>query len=369
MAGKKSQINEEPKLGKTVLEDLRRGDFRQTISRDFKELKEFYLNEDRKKRLKDMGCFKRWFFITIWLLKSLFFKLTPVRRILLVIGLLFLILKCNFNYSGNDIQSNNINVVGGLILLFVLMLELKDKLLARNELQAGRSVQFALMPDKNPKVPGWQLWIFTRPANEVGGDLVDFLQINKSKFGAALGDVAGKGLGAALFMAKLQATLRALAPDFKSLAALGAKINEIFYRDGIPNSFASLVYIELQSGSGNLRVLNAGHMPPIVLKGTEIAEMPKGEPALGILPDTTYSEQNIELQGGELLVVYSDGLTDAQNEKGEFFGDMRLFEFLAKSGKLSAREAGEKLLNEIDNFNGDSGVNDDISLVILKRLR
>lgn len=365
MAGKKSQINEEPKLGKTVLEDLRRGDFRKTISRDFRELKEFYLNEDRKKRLKDMGCFKRWFFITIWLLKSLFFKLTPVRRILLVIGLLFLIL----HYSGNDIQSNNINVVGGLILLFVLMLELKDKLLARNELQAGRSVQFALMPDKNPKVPGWQLWIFTRPANEVGGDLVDFLQINKSKFGVALGDVAGKGLGAALFMAKLQATLRALAPDFKSLAALGAKINEIFYRDGIPNSFASLVYIELQSGSGSLRVLNAGHMPPIVLKGTEIAEMPKGEPALGILPDTTYSEQNIELQGGELLVVYSDGLTDAQNEKGEFFEDMRLFEFLAKSGKLSAREAGEKLLKEIDNFNGDSGVNDDISLVILKRLR
>src|SRR5512138_3275825 len=92
----------------------------------------------------------------------------------------------------------------------VLMLELKDKLLARSELEAGRTVQLALMPDRPPVVPGWDIWLYSRSANDVGGDLVDYLQIDPQRLGVMLGDVAGKGLPAALLMAKLQATLRAL---------------------------------------------------------------------------------------------------------------------------------------------------------------
>ena len=101
--------------------------------------------------------------------------------------------------------------LGIAILLFILMLELKDKLLAREELEAGRAVQRALMPDSGPTIPGWDVSLFTRSANDVGGDLVDYVPLDDQRNGLVLGDVAGKGLPAALLMAKLQSTLRALA--------------------------------------------------------------------------------------------------------------------------------------------------------------
>lgn len=376
MVDNHSKTNGEPKFSKTLLDDLktffkdlRGGELKRTLGQDFYELKEFYLDEERKNRLKAMGRFRRWIYMTTWLLKSLFMKLTPVRRILLLISLLFLIASRNIIYGDSNINvSINFNVAAILMLLFILMLELRDKLLARSELEAGRSVQRALMPDKSPNVPGWSLWLFTRPANEVGGDVVDFQQITSNRFGVALGDVAGKGLGAALFMAKLQAILRALAPDFTSLSELGAKINEIFYRDGIPKNFASLVYLELQSTSDFVRVLNAGHMPPIALRGTTIKEMPKGAPALGISPKAIYTEQHIELEKGDYLLVYSDGLTEARNESGDFFGDQRLLELLPKLDGITTDKFGERLIADVDQFVGNARANDDLSLVVLRRL-
>lgn len=353
----------EPRLGRTIIEDLGRGDFFRTISREFGELKEFYLDQDRKKRLGQMGRIKRWIFMSAWLLKSLFLKLTPARRILLLTSFLFLFIRVEAGRGRGEFMGLSL-----AILLFILMLELKDKLVATSELEAGRTVQRALMPDRKPSVPGWTLWLLTRPANEIGGDLLDFLQVDRNRYGVALGDVAGKGLSAALVMAKLQATLRALAPDYAALSDLGAKINDIFRRDGLPYSFASLVYLELQSDSGHVRLLNAGHMPPIALKGSMIEEMPKGDPALGILPAVTYTEQHIELQKGDLLLVYSDGVTEARNAQGDFFGHQRLVELLPRLAGFSCEQVGERLLAEVDRFVGDAKANDDLSLVVLKRL-
>lgn len=367
MAVADSQGNDEPKLGKVLREDLRRDDLQRTLTRDFKELKEFYVDEVRKKKLAEMGWLKRWIYMIAWLLKSLFLKLTPLRRLLVVISLLLILFSSRFVIGVDDISTNNLVIVGGVLLLFILMLELKDKLLARSELEAGRAVQKALMPERKPSLPGWSLWLFARPANEVGGDFVDYMQIGENRFAVALGDVAGKGLRAALLMAKLQATLRALAPDFKTLDKLGSKINEIFHRDSLPNIFASLVYLELQSDSGLVRFLNAGHLPPIALKRGTIEVTPKGAPALGFLPKATYTEQHIELQPDDSLLVYSDGLTDARNEQGAFFGSQRLFELLPGLTRLPPEEVGGRLVAEIDQFIGDARTTDDLSLVILKR--
>lgn len=348
---------------KTFFQNLKSGSFRRPLSRNFRELKEFFLDEDRKNRLATMGRLKRWIYTSFWLLKALLLKLSPVRRVFLVIGLILLLCSNNSNQDGN-----NNAIYGGLILILILMFELKDKLLAKSELRAGHAVQTALMPERKPRVPGWELWLFSRPANEVGGDLLDFQHIKENRFGIALGDVADKGLKAALLMAKLLATLRALAPDFKSLSDLGAKINEIFYRDGLPSSFASLVYLELQTDSESIRVLNAGHIPPIVLKTDQVQEMPKGDLALGISPKATYSEQNIELGKGDWLLVYSDGLTEARNEEGDFFGDKQLLDLLPKLSGTSVEEIGEKILAEVDHFVGEAPANDDLSLVVLKRV-
>ena len=362
---KSSQSN--PKITRTILNDIRRGGFKRTLRQDFRDIYYFYLDQETRERLSHMGRIKKWIFLVIWILKSLILKLAPTRRILLVVSLILIFISGNYTTSNDVNVSLNIDRLGYLLLLIILMLELKDKWLAQDELAVGRAVQNALLPHQNPILDGWEIWLYTQPANEVGGDLVDYISLNKNKLGLALGDVAGKGLGAALLMAKLQATLRAIVRNFRSLAELGAQLNEIFCRDGIPNRFASMIYIQLESGSGLVRLLNAGHMPPIVMRQQKLEEMAPGAPALGINLEARYVEQSAELKPGDLLLVYSDGLTEARNDRDEFFGEKRLLNLLPRLVDLSPEKMGIRLLNAVENFIGDARRSDDLSLIILKK--
>jgi serine phosphatase RsbU (regulator of sigma subunit) len=349
------------KSGKAI-EGSSHGDLEQTLRRDLKDVYHFYIDEDSRRRLAGMGPLGKSFYFIVWLAKSMFFKLTPARRVLLIASVAAPTL--SFQVEGADFRLDG---VGYLILLVILLLELKDKLTARDELEVGRAVQVALLPRQNPQISGWDVWLYTEPANEVGGDLVDYLQINEGRWGVALGDVAGKGLGAALLMAKLQATLRALAPGFDGLGEMGTELNTIIYRDGLRNRFASLIYLELVPDSGDLHVLNAGHLPPVVMAKGKAHEMPRGGPALGLLPRWAYEESVVRLRTGETLLVYSDGLTEAINERGEFFGDRRLQELFSQIDGLSAEGMGKRLLDEVDQFVSGGPRSDDLSLLILKR--
>ena len=363
MSGSPSNPEKNPQFWRTVKSDFREGGHFRTLARDFKDIREFYLDDERKARLARMGSLKRWFVQAWWLLKMMFFRLSSTRRLLLLLGIILILTRVSTNNSNSDSP-----VLGLLMLLFVLMLELKDKLLARDELAEGRAIQYALMPETSPKVPGWELWLYTRPANDVGGDLLDFLPISPQRFGIAIGDVMGKGLGAALFMAKLQATLRALAADFESLAALGEKINRIFQRDGLPNRFASLSYLEIAPGNGRVRILNAGHLPAIAIHNDGIEEMPKGGMALGLSARARYGEQQIDLAPGDLLLIYSDGLTEACDESGRFFDDERLLALLPQFSGRPAAETGQKLLETVNRFIGEARPHDDLTLAVLRRM-
>ena len=351
----------DPRIVQTILDDFRRGDFRNSVKQDYSDLKDFYLHEERKKRLQSMNSFKRFLFSAGWLLKELFLKLTPARRILLIVGLVLLL-------TNKQDNQNNLVLLGALILLFIIMLELKDKLIAKSELEAGRKVQDALKPQFQPTVPGWDVWLFTQSANDVGGDLVDYIKLDDDRSGFALGDVAGKGLSAALLMVKLQSTLRALVSDFSSLSDLAAKVNYIFYRDGLRNIFASLVYLETISNSNHVRLFNAGHFPPVIIKGNELVELSKGAPALGLMSNTSFAEDTVEIENSNFLVIYSDGITEARNEYGEFFGSVRLNNLLKNLNGLTSEQAGTKILSSVSHFVGNAKQNDDISLIILKRI-
>ena len=272
-------------------------------------------------------------------------------------------------YSSQGLNvSIDLNGLGILTILLVLMLELKDKLIAHDELEAGRAVQLALMPEREPQVPGWELWLFTRSANEVGGDLVDFMKISDDRFGVAIGDVAGKGLSAALLTAKLQATLRALVADFTSLAKLGTKLNQIFCRDSLKNIFASLAYVELTPNSGGVRLVNAGHIPPVIVRDGRVEKVEKGGVALGIMPDGTFDEQLVQLEKGNALLIYSDGLTEARNLSGEFYGEQRLLNFMPGFRGLSSAQIGDRLVWDVDRFVGEGRAHDDLSIVVLRRM-
>lgn len=345
--------------------DMGQGNWRRSLGQTMADLEAFYLTEERRAQLAAKGRVARWLYSGAWLFKSLFLKLTPARRVLLVVALVALWMSQQ-GWRNGAIRVD-LAVPVAILLVGLIMLELKDKLVARHELEAGRAVQMALMPEYCPRLADWDAWLFTRPANDVGGDLVDCLQLDGNRVAFMLADVAGKALPAALLMAKVQSTLRALATDVASLPDLASRTNSILCRDGLPNRFATLVYLETTAGSGTLRLVNAGHMPPVVLSPAGFHELPRGGLALGLMPSATYEEQTVDLQPGDMLFVYSDGLTEAMNEAGEFFDDERLRALFPEIQSLPAAEAGTRVIAAIDRFIGSRRPYDDLSMVILKR--
>lgn len=364
----KSEYNE-PRITKTIRNDFSQTKIREEFKSEYKDLKQYFLNEERKKKLEGMNIFKKILLLPWWLLKALYFRLTPFRRLLLFVGIIALITSGNITTNADE-TSINLNLsatLAGIIFLFILALELKDKLLAKTELEEGRAIQQALMPVRSPIIPGWDVWLFTRSANDVGGDLLDFIQISEKKFGIAAGDVAGKGLSAALLMAKLQSTIRALVYDYSSLSELGNKLNRIFHRDSPTKIFASMIYTELNSESNNIKFINAGHYPPIIVRREKTEQLQKDAPALGLIFESVFTEQVVSLIQNDFMVIYSDGLTEAQNETGEFFGEARLIELLHNIQTKSSQQIGEFILSNVDSFIGKTPAHDDLTLVLLKK--
>jgi len=363
MSKEKNTYNPNPTK---IINEIKNLQFKKDIKKEYHDLKDFYLSDKKKDKLKNMSKFKRFFFQTGYLFSSIFQKLNPLRKLLVFIGLILLFVSGsvklnNQSYSGNDA------FWGGLIIFFVLVLELKDKLLAVEELIAGRKIQKALMPEETPNIDGWDVFLFTSSANEVSGDLVDFLKINDQQFAITIADVAGKGLSAALITAKLQATVRAFADTSSTPSDLTNKTNKIFNRDSLPNIFASMIYLEISTTSNEIKFANAGHFPPIILSNEGVTELEKGDAALGILANGTYRNFELQLNKNEILIAYSDGIIEAINGSGEFYGKEKFIEVLKNNSRLSAIELGRKINFSVEQFRGEAKVSDDLTLVIIKK--
>ena len=358
----------EPGFRETLKSDMYDQGLFRNLKNDLKDIIDFYLAPSSKEMLKKMNPFKRAFFYIFWILKSMILKLTPVRRLLLLISILLLLTANEISFgSRHSSVTSNWDQLGGAIMLVVLMLELKDKLLAKDELSAGRKIQEALMPEQNPYLDGWSVWLYSQPANEVCGDLVDFFKPDDKRSLILMADVAGKGLNAALVTAKLQAMIRALAPDYTDTSLI-SKVNNTFYRESLRNIFSTLFYIECFKNSSELKIVNAGHLPAFIMKNNEIRELPRGNTALGLMNNAEYSLHLQEVEEGEVLVVFSDGVTEARNKRGDFFGTDRLKSLLLNKNNQSVSNIGNLIIDEINRFSADSRLNDDLSLIILKKM-
>ncbi len=354
-------------LRRTVFEDLRRGGLSSALRRDLRQITRFYLDEDRQARLAAMGRLRRAFWVVLWVLKGLLMKLSPPRRLLVLLALLMWLLgTVEVGPAGAGVLVD-LRRWSFVLLLLVLMLELKEKLLARDEIEVARQVQLALLPQENPRLEGWSFWSYMRPANDVGADLVDYVDLEEGRLGVVLGDVAGKGLGAALLTAELQATLRALLPGRSSLAELGRGLNAILHRDGLENRFATLFYFEIEPGGGRMRYLNAGHNPPYVVRASGIEALGASSLPLGMMPTADCVEGSLELRPGDMLVVYSDGLTEARNAHDEEWGDERLRALLPQMRGATPGAAGVRVLEEVNAFLGHERPHDDLSLILALR--
>ena len=219
----------------------------------------------------------------------------------------------------------------------------------RKDLEGAKDVQQAFFPPQSFSIPCLSCETFYQPARGIGGDYYDFLSLPGERWGIAIGDVSGKGIGAALLMASLQASLRAqVLHPYLNLTTLIGDVNRLVYESSPSAFFASLFYAEYEPASRKLQYVNAGHNPPIVLRpGTKSCELfhlrPEAVP-IGMFVDAQFAATQFQLKKDDILVAYTDGITEAANSAGELWGLERLETLLRSCGSMTPSEIVERIL-------------------------
>lgn len=237
------------------------------------------------------------------------------------------------------------------------------------EMRLAREIQANLLPSTAPLLPGYDIACRSVPARSVGGDYYDFIPAGAGRVALCVADVSGKGIPAALLMANLQATIRSQTLDGVSPGECARRSNRLLYRSTDMGRFATCFYGVLDAGSGHLTYSNAGHDHPLVLRpdGEEVALI-AGGPVLGAFDDQSYDEGAVTLERGQVLVAYSDGITESFDQHDRPFGISGLRTSLARARHGCAREILEAVLSATAAHAGSRPQSDDITLVVLRRL-
>ncbi len=241
----------------------------------------------------------------------------------------------------------------------------------RREVEIAREVQERLFPQNLPTVDGLDYCGLCRPARGVGGDYYDFLLLPDGALGVAVGDVSGKGISAALMMASLQASLRGqtmLGPE--NMAALVERVNRLVYEVSSPERYATFFFAQYNGESRMLTYVNAGHNPPMVLSkcGEEwkLRRLEVGGTVVGLLPQFTYSQDSLRLNPGDVLVAFTDGISEAMNGADEEWGEESLLETLKSCDGKCARETVACIMAAADEFTAGTKQYDDMTVVVMK---
>ena len=236
------------------------------------------------------------------------------------------------------------------------------------ELQLAREIQQRFQPSAPPAVPGYELQGISFPSYQIGGDYYDFIQCGDGRLVVALGDVSGKGTSAALLMSSLHAAVHAQVASCRPITETVGAVNRYLADNTPANRFVTLFYAELDPLTGSLSFINAGHNPPIIAhEGGALEQLAAGGLPLGIVPDFDYREGRTQLRPGDVLVAYSDGVTEQTNPDGEEFGTVRLLEVIAHNLTRSAAGIRDKIEAALSTFAQGTPAGDDITLLIVKR--
>jgi len=305
-------------------------------------------------------------------------KLTPARRVLLLLAIIFLLLPSGgFEYHNGDrnvaIHTPSFQFWGGVILFVLLMLEVADRVVMKRDLEIARDIQSWLLPAKPPTVPGLSIAFATRPANTVAGDFYDiFARQNPSQgegvFLLAVADVAGKSIPAALLMATFQASLKTLSSLPCSLAELVDAMN----RYACGNSQGGLRFTtaflgEYDPTTRSMSYINAGHNNPVLRRASGAVErLSVGGLPLGIRLEAAYETGALTLGDGDWLIIFTDGLVEAQNQVAEEYGEQRLLAVLEAGLSLSPDQMLQRMIGEVNLFVGTTPQHDDITCMLIK---
>ena len=298
-------------------------------------------------------------------------KLSPARRILLLVALILMVFNPAFNWqdqSGNHVFGFDLRLYGGLILLLVLLLEVGDRVVMKRDLEIAREIQNWLLPNQPPEIPSIEIAFQTRPANTVAGDYYDvFLRPGQTpeqdRVLLAVADVAGKSIPAAMLMATFQASLRSLSVTQSSLPDLVASVN----RYACTNSqgglrFTTAFIAELNPITRTLTYINAGHNQPMLCRKSGMLErLDAGGLPIGISTDVPYQSGSVVLAPGDWLVIFTDGVVEAVNTANEEYGEQRLLAVVAGAAEATPADMMQRILTGLDVFVGNTPQHDDVT--------
>lgn len=269
----------------------------------------------------------------------------------------------------------------------------------RHELAIATTVQQRLFPESPPKMAALELAGVCYPARGVGGDYYDFIELDQGKVGIAVADVAGKGISAALLMCTVQASLRSQAPTVNgNLTELVSSMNRLLHVSTDASSYATFFYAEFDEGTGLLTYVNAGHNPPMLVRAnrsvkaqgvgfapgarfglegvrdelrqstdfSDVTLLTKGGPIIGAFNDCVYEQESIQMESGDLLIAYTDGVTEARNADDQEFGEAHLHRIIHSLAYMPAQELSERIVESVREWCGDVPPHDDLTLVVMK---
>ncbi len=306
-------------------------------------------------------------------------KLTPARRVLVLLALVLLFFPSGgFTYTNRagHIESFelDLHVWGGLALLLVLLLELADRVVMKRDLEIAKEIQAWLLPGAPLQIPGYQIAYATRPANTVAGDYYDVIlrtgsALSQDRILFVVADVAGKSIPAAMLMATFQASLRTLSTSGVALAELVAGVNRYSCSNSMGGvRFTTAFFAELDPLRGDVVYVNAGHNVPILRKHSGAVErLEAGGLPVGIFSESAYQTGTTRLERGDWLVIFTDGIIEAVNTKNTEYGESELIAVIHRSSATTPAEMLRKLLVELDRFVGNTPQHDDMTCLLLKR--
>ena len=296
-------------------------------------------------------------------------KLSPGRRILLFVALILLIFPgVHFDIHGNEVDTTDSQFFSSVLLLLLLALELSDRIVMKRDLEIAREIQSWLMPTRPPEVPGADIAFATRPANTVAGDYYDAFFRPNHRLLIVVADVAGKSIPAALLTATLQASLRTLADLPGSLVELAARVNHYACEQSNQGRrFTTAFLAELDPATGALEYVNAGHNWPVLRRGSGAVErFEAGGLPLGISSTLPYQSGATHLAPGDLLLIFTDGLVEAEDDREQEYGEQRMLAVVTSLSGATANEALKRLMSSVDVFVGATRQHDDITCLLLR---
>ena len=333
----------------------------------------FYGKDVDWDQIHQLPAWKRPIHVVGQLFWAMMSKLTPARRVLLLIALVLLCLSGIQFQSGGTTVELRAEFISALLFMLLLSLELADKVVMKRDLEIAREIQSWLVPSEPPPIAGAQIAFWTRPQNSVAGDYYDaFYPLQNGSTGGQLmvviADVAGKSVPAALLMATLQASLRTLASEGMPLPQLAERLNRYACAHSLGGQrFTTAIIALYDTASRRLEYVNAGHNAAVLRHANGgIERLESSSLPFGITPEATFLSSSVVLAQADTLILFTDGVIEAFNSSGEEFSDFRWTNVIHTLPKLPARETLQLLMKNVEQFVGATRQSDDITCVVLQ---